>query len=137
MTTFTPSETLRAQDEFFRDLCRLREAIALRHPKWIVTPAELGVQATRTVLDEQGNKVKVQDRVHRNKSLHYERLAVDLNLFVPAEDGRYRAVTYSDAPEWVEVHDLWLTINKLNRVMPSTSADANHISRGRTGDPRI
>lgn len=138
MTTFKPSDLLLAQDGFFRDLCRLREAIATRHPMWLVTPSEIGVQRERKARAIDGGLTfKTIDKVHINNSLHYEKRAADLNLFVPAGDGRYRAVTDSDAPEWAEVHALWLTINPDNQVMPAHSADANHVSRGMPGDSRI
>jgi hypothetical protein len=138
VSTFIPSALLKAQDEFFRDLCRLREAIATRHPTWIVTPAEIGIQKVRRGISSVGVKETYSDSVHKATSLHYSRQAADLNICVPTEDGRYRLVTSSDAPEWAEVHKLWKAIHPLNRVMPSSSADANHLSRAVTdSDPRI
>ena len=139
---FAPSARLRAQNKFFLDLCRLRIALAAdeRTRDWIVTPAEIGVQGERRVQLGDGSTVVLKDRVHRDGSLHYDRRAADLNLFVPADGtfNLYRQVVRSDAPEWDVLHKLWLPLDPLNQVMPSNSADANHVSRDIVaGDPRI
>lgn len=139
---FAPSARLLAQNKFFLDFCRLRLALAAdeRTRNWIVTPAEVGVQKERKVRLGDGSTVILTDHVHMDDSLHYDRRAGDLNLFVPADGtfGLYRQVVASDAPEWKIIHTLWLPLDVLNQVMPSTSADANHLSRDIVaGDPRI
>jgi len=142
---FIPSATLLAQDRFFIDISTLRIALAHdeRTKHWIITPAELGVQRARKVqvTEFRPDDTRVYtDRVHKLLSYHYERLAIDLNLFVPVDHTLklYRQVVSSDAPEWQIIHALWLPLDPLNQVMPSSSADANHLSRDVDGhDPRI
>ncbi len=132
------SALIEAQDAFFDNLAKLKLWVKANRPGWRLTLAEAGVALNRTVIIE-GRKLKAVDRVHRLGSLHYERLAADINLFVPREDGTgLRHVTRSDAPEWAVIHAAWLSIDPENQVMPSSSSDANHLSRDpRHGDPRI
>lgn len=124
-----------AQDEFFLTLLAFRQEVKALHPLWRLTPAELGVQVRRTVVRD-GQTFQAIDRVHRPKSLHYERLAIDWNLFVPqAGTDKLFHVTRSDAPEWDEIRRI--AVKHGLKVMPSASSDANHVSKPLPGDPRI
>lgn len=135
MSDFTPSEMLRAQDTFLLNVCRWRQAMATRHPSWLVKLTDLGVLKTRKI-SYGGAVIEAQDRVHVPNSHHYEWLAADASLFVPTAGGRYRIVERSDAPEWAEAHEVWLAIDPLNRVMPSSSSDAGHLSRALNAEDR-
>ena len=137
MSDFTPSELLRAQDAFLRNVCRWRQAMATRHPSWLIKLSELGVLPERKI-SYGGALILAVDRVHMRNSHHYDWLATDASLFVPTANGRYRIVERSDAPEWAEAHEVWLAIDPLNRVMPPLSHDAGHLSRAlNTEDRRI
>lgn len=128
MSDFTPSELLRAQDTFLLNVCRWRQAMATRHPSWLIKLSELGVLHERKI-SYGGALTTALDRVHMRNSHHYEWLAADASLFVPTAEGRYRIVERSDAPEWAEAHEVWRSIDPLNRVMPLDSHDAGHLSR--------
>jgi len=64
----------------------------------------------------------VDNGVHMRGSLHYERLAIDLNLFV---DGVY--ITASDHPAWVELGHFWEALDPSCR-WGGRFADGNHLS---------
>lgn len=64
------------------------------------------------------------DGPHKRDGLHYQRLALDLNLFVR---GQY--IRNSDSPAWQEIGHQWLKIDSLARWGGTFSKpDANHFS---------
>lgn len=65
----------------------------------------------------------VQEKVgHMKNSLHYERLAQDLNLFV---DGEY--IADGGHPAWTEIGEFWERLHPLCR-WGGRFRDANHFS---------
>lgn len=70
---------------------------------------------------------------HMAHSLHYERLAQDLNLFAPdGADGKY--VENGDHPAWVDLGQFWEGLHPLCRWGGRFgSVDSNHISLAHNG----
>lgn len=65
---------------------------------------------------------------HMPKSLHYSRLAADLNLFV---NGKY--IT-GEHPYWIRIANTWKSLHEGNRWGGDfTSRDLNHFSREHEG----
>lgn len=135
-TTFRPSELLRAQDAFLTGLTRLHQALKTRHPGWLIKAMEVGVQKGRKSV----YGTKYQDAVHMATSLHYEGLAADLFVAVPAED--VDAYREANEREWQEVHELWTAIGEAEGLgaNPNNAQirnDSCHVSRDpKLGDPR-
>ena len=70
----------------------------------------------------------VSDGVHMSGSLHYVKLAQDLNLFV---NGVYQPV---DCPEWRDIGEFWETLDPACRWGGRfSSVDLNHFSIGFEG----
>jgi hypothetical protein len=69
----------------------------------------------------------VEDGVHMPSSLHYTRLAIDLNLF---SAGVY--VTRSDAMEWIDLGSYWKALHP-ELTWGGDWSDANHFSVGYWG----
>lgn len=71
----------------------------------------------------------VTDGVHMRDSLHYLRLALDLNLFVRTPAGDWEFVTDSGHPAWVDLGTFWESLDPLcrwgGRFNPP---DGNHVS---------
>ncbi len=77
---------------------------------WLVGPTKKRVKLRRI------------DAEHMTGSLHYKRLAIDLNLFV---NGRY--ITSGSNPVYVELGEYWESLHVLCR-WGGRFADANHFS---------
>lgn len=78
------------------------------HPGWEVTG---------------GDWNRSDNKGHMSNSLHYQRLALDLNLFV---DGDYKS---DDCPEWREIGAQWKSLDPLCRWGGDfPKPDENHIS---------
>lgn len=91
---------------------------------WAVTLADIGVSQQRKVRTPAGKVIVAQDCEHMRQSLHYQRLAADLNLFV---GGKW--ITDGAAKEWLEIGEYWEGMNELCRwggrfLRP----DSNHFS---------
>lgn len=69
----------------------------------------------------------VEDGVHMAKSLHYSRLALDLNLFV---DGAF--ITNGEHAAWLELGAFWEALDQLCR-WGGRFQDANHFSMAYQG----
>lgn len=85
---------------------------------YTITLGEGYVQEVRP--DRQGRTYA--DGVHMRGSLHYQRLAQDLNLFV---EGRY--ITDSEHFAWVDLGSFWEAQDRLCRS-GRRFGDANHLS---------
>lgn len=121
------SELLEKQFLFCRCLAKWITECALRG--YACTIAEAGVQERRK--SRMGFPFK--DAVHMPHSLHYSRLAVDMNLFVPDQGGNMRWVTRGDDPAWVLMGEFWESLDSLC-AWGGRFDDANHLSiehRGR------
>ena len=100
---------------------------------WEFTLGEAGVTNPRKVWiwDEQSDenpiRDKVGDREHMEGSLHYRRLAIDLNLFV---GGRY--IRSGNNPAYLKLGVYWEKLHPLCR-WGGRFADANHFSIGHGG----
>lgn len=64
----------------------------------------------------------VEDGVHMPRSLHYDRLAIDLNLFVAGE-----YITDGSHPAWTQLGEHWESLDDLCR-WGGRFGDANHVS---------
>lgn len=96
---------------------------------WELTLADIGVTQERKVSVGRGAVMLATDREHMLTSLHYQRLAADLNLFV---DGRY--VTRGDAPQWEAIGEKWESMDPLCRWGGRfLNPDANHFSLAHAG----
>lgn len=103
---------------FTRCLARLITYAASRG--YEITLAEIGVAYERKA---RLGRVYA-DGVHMPASLHYSRLAADLNLFV---DGEW--ITHSDHWAWVDLGDFWLSLDVLAAWGGRfAKADATHVS---------
>jgi hypothetical protein len=69
----------------------------------------------------------VEDGVHMPDSLHYSRLAIDLNLFVRNPDNRWEYVTDSSHRAWQELGMFWESLDS-GTAWGGRFADANHLS---------
>jgi hypothetical protein len=69
----------------------------------------------------------VDDGVHMPSSLHYRRLAIDLNLFVRKSGGSWEYITDSQDPVWYDLGTFWETLDPLCR-WGGRFDDANHVS---------
>lgn len=95
-----------------------------RGEKWEVTLADGAVDPYRKVITASGQLVVGHDRQHMDGSLHYLRLAQDLNLFV---DGQL--VKDGSHPEWKAIGEHWEAMHpELRWGGRFTSVDANHFS---------
>jgi len=115
------SELLQKQFLFCRCLARWIEECAYRG--YACTIAEAGVQVKR----KSRMGIPFKDGVHMAGSLHYSRLAVDMNLFVPDDRGRMQWVTHGDHQAWVAMGEFWESLDPLC-VWGGRFDDANHLS---------
>jgi len=60
-------------------------------------------------------------------SLHYSRLAIDLNLFVRTPRRNWEYVTDSNHSVWIDLGTFWESLDPLCR-WGGRFADANHVS---------
>lgn len=86
------------------------------------TLAEVGVDHDR----KSRLGIPFKDGVHMRHSLHYCRLAADVNLFV-WDNGAWRWVTHGDDPAWTAMGEYWESLNP-NCTWGGRFGDANHIS---------
>lgn len=87
-----------------------------------LTLAEIGLVYHRKRRDAPGKTF--EDGEHMRDSLHYSRLAADLNLFV---GGEY--ITNSDHPAWVDLGSYWKGLDILAAWGGDFSRpDGNHVS---------
>jgi len=91
---------------------------------WAVTLSDGGVTQVRKVQLADGTRVRATDREHMAGSLHYQRLAQDLNLFVNGQ-----LITSGADPAWKAIGAKWKS------MAPDAawggdfaSGDANHVS---------
>ena len=105
--------SLRAKQSLF---CRLYASLitwVFTHPRWELT---------------LGEGYNMQGAGHMKGSLHYRKLAADLNLFV---DGEYMT---QDCPEWRQIGAYWKTLHPLCRWGGDfSSVDLNHVSLAHDG----
>lgn len=94
---------------------------------WDVTLADGGVTLMRKVQLKDGTRVRAMDREHMDGSLHYSRLAQDLNLFV---DGKF--ITDGSNPVWEEIGKHWEAMDPECR-WGGRFRDANHFSLAHEG----
>ena len=69
----------------------------------------------------------VDDGVHMPSSLHYRRLAIDLNLFVRKSNGSWEYITDSGHEVWYDLGTFWETLDPMCR-WGGRFNDANHVS---------
>lgn len=69
----------------------------------------------------------VEDGVHKPNSLHYSRLAIDLNLFVGSE-----FISDGDHPAWRDLGSFWEALSPMCR-WGGKFRDANHFSMAHGG----
>ena len=103
------SDLLRAQQRFSVDLSRF--LLWIDSKGWKATVTDYGVLADRR-LKVNGVAFHGVDCVHMNGSLHYLKLAADINLFteISAEQPEGGLVTSSDHPAWKEAGAQWLSM---------------------------
>ena len=89
---------------------------------YVCTIAEAGVQERR----KSRMGIPFRDAVHMKNSLHYRRMAADMNLFVP-DGGGMRWVTQGDDPAWTEMGEFWESLDALC-TWGGRFGDANHLS---------
>ncbi len=123
--------TLRQKQSLLVRCLRKLFAFAERNG-WEFTLGEAGVIQLRQVwwtdnFGGQGRLVTYPDREHMEGSLHYKRLAIDLNLFV---NGRY--IRSGKNPAYVELGAYWKGLHPLCR-WGGDFGDANHFSIGHGG----
>jgi len=99
---------------------------------WEFTLGEAHVINPRKIWDEArvGEPIRVvrlTDAEHMNGSLHYQRLAIDLNLFV---DGKY--IRSGRHPAYVQLGTYWESLHPLCR-WGGRFNDANHFSLTHAG----
>jgi hypothetical protein len=94
---------------------------------WELTLSDGGVTLQRKVELQDGTRVKAIDREHREGSLHYVRLAQDVNLFV---DGEY--ITDGSHPAYQMIGRRWKGMDSLAR-WGGDFGDANHFSLAHDG----
>jgi len=118
---------LREKQSFFvRLVGRLIEYAYLRG--FELTFGEASVASPRMVWDlEERRKVYREDAAHMEGSLHYKRLAIDLNLFV---DGVW--ISQGDHPAWTELGEFWEAQDD-RCTWGGRFKDANHFSMGHGG----
>ena len=96
---------------------------------WEVTLADGGVTLMRKVQTSDGRTLRAIDREHMDGSLHYSRLAQDLNLFIGGE-----FISKGDHPVWREIGEHWEGLDPECRWGGRfKSADANHFSLAHEG----
>ncbi len=71
--------------------------------------------------------IPFKDGVHMAGSLHYSRLAVDMNLFAPDDKGRMQWITKGDHHAWVSMGEFWESLDPLC-TWGGRFDDANHLS---------
>jgi hypothetical protein len=110
---------LLARQQLFSKL--LAELILYAYSRgYKLTLAEVGVQGSRRSRDGR----TYEDGVHMRDSLHYARLAADLNLFV-----NDLFIRDSRSVAWQDLGSYWQTLHPLCRWGGTfTRADANHVS---------
>jgi hypothetical protein len=69
-----------------------------------------------------GDAARMDQKGHMKDSLHYSRLAIDLNLFV---NGRW--IQSGDHPAWQDLGGFWESLNPLC-AWGGRFGDANHFS---------
>ncbi len=99
---------------------------------WEFTLGEAGVTNPRTVWvhDRANNRHVTEtcaDHEHMEGSLHYQRLAIDLNLFV---NGRY--IRSGNNPAYIKLGVYWESLHPLCR-WGGRFSDANHFSISHAG----
>ena len=118
--------TLRQKQSLFVEC--LTKLLTFGHSRgYEFTLGEAGVTNPRKArglvkVDDGWMPAKVVDGEHMRGSLHYKRLAIDLNLFV---DGRY--ITSSTHPAYVELGTYWESLHELC-TWGGRFSDANHFS---------
>ena len=121
------SELLSKQFLFCKCLARWIEECYLRG--YGCTIAEAGVQVKRR--SRMG--IPFKDGVHMAGSLHYSRLAVDMNLFKQDDHGRWQWITHGSDPAWIKMGEFWESLDP-ECAWGGRFDDANHLSiqyRGR------
>ena len=94
---------------------------------------ETGLLETRTV-ELDGRRPKARDRVHSGTDstrggTHYMQLSTDVELFYKDGNGTLVYITDGDDPRWVELGELWESLDPLCRWGGRFgSRDSNHIS---------
>ena len=114
------SELLQKQFLFCRCLGKWIEEVHRRG--YVCTIAEAGVQRSR----KSRMRIPFKDGVHMRHSLHYVRLAADMNLFV-RDGGSLRWITNGDDPAWTEMGEYWESLDPLC-TWGGRFDDANHLS---------
>ena len=96
---------------------------------WDVTLSDGGVTLLRKVQLPDGRRVRALDREHMDGSLHYARLAQDLNLFVNGQ-----LISNGSAPEWKAIGAKWKSMDaEAAWGGDFASGDANHFSLKHNG----
>lgn len=115
------------QSRFARLLSHLVLWIEAQGKGWEVTIAECGPQLMRKVQTSDGRTLRALDRVHMDGSLHYARLAADLNLFVGGE-----FITSGEHEAWQAIGAKWESMDPEAR-WGGRFNDANHLSLAHEG----
>ncbi len=124
--------TLRQKQSLLVTCLRKLFALAERNG-WEFTLGEAGVINPRKVWGVASPSIsrkfkrKRDDAEHMEGSLHYKRLAIDLNLFV---NGRY--IRSGKNPAYLKLGAYWKTLHPLCR-WGGDFGDANHFSIGHGG----
>lgn len=113
------------QSHFARLLAQLIAWIFARG--WEVTLADGGLTLLRKVQTSDGRTLRAIDREHMDGSLHYSRLAQDLNLFV---DGQF--ITDGSHDVWVQIGAHWEAMDPDCR-WGGRFKDSNHFSLAHEG----
>lgn len=111
------------QKQFLFSRCLGSFLLEVHRRGWACTLAEVGVAYDRKSL----MGLPFKDGVHMKHSLHYCRLAADVNLFVQEEDGAWRWVTHGDDPAWISLGEYWESLDPAC-TWGGHFGDANHIS---------
>ena len=101
----------------------LTKLLAFGHSKgYEFTLGEAGVINPRKIRWVPDGVKPMEDGEHMEGSLHYKRLAIDLNLFV---DGQY--IRSGQHPAYVELGTYWESLHELC-TWGGRFSDANHFS---------
>ena len=87
-----------------------------------LTLADGSIDNPRFMRGSDGELRKMEDAHHMRGSLHYKRLAQDLNLFVK---GKW--ITQGDHPAWKDLGEFWEKLDPICR-WGGRFRDANHFS---------
>jgi hypothetical protein len=118
-----PTLSLREKQSLFARL--LAELILWIYSRgWEVTLADGAIDTPRKFRAEDGRKFEAPDAQHMKGSLHYYRLAQDLNLFVAD-----KFISDGGHPVWTEIGVKWESLNPLCAWGGRFNhPDANHVS---------